>query len=373
MRHFGNGAVLLAAVGAGIALAVGTGCDRESADATRPRTSSTETAEARMHGTGELQAARGTIAFLRNGRLWLMNADGTRQRSTGFHASDFPAWSPDGRSIAFNSGGARARLWIADPQRGARRPLTPVSPYDCTWLSWSPDGRRIAYTTNAGCEGELTILVVNRDGTGRRRLRPGDRHLDQTWSPDGRFILFASFPAGRPEKTTFSIVPADGGRTRTLRGVHGSADGYARRPVAAWARNGRIYVLGGGGLFRINADGTGRRRLGGALQIHDFALSPNQRQIAFSAFDGRRRDIYVMNTNGGGLRKLTQERRVANVDPQWSPDGRRLLFLRARGPYAPYEIYVMNADGTGVANISKHPASETGPTWAWTGRRTSRR
>jgi TolB protein len=290
-----------------------------------------------------------------------MNADGTMQRSTGFPATDFPAWSPDGRTIAFNSGGERARIWVADPNGRSRRPLTPVSPYDCTWLSWSPNGRRIAYTSNSGCEGSIAIFVVNRDGSGRRRLRPGDGHLDQAWSPDGRFILFARYPSDR---TTFWIVPAEGGTRRPLRGVRGAADGYPRRPVAVWARNGTIYVLGRDDLVRINADGTGRRKLGGTLKIRDFAMSPDQGRIAVSAFDGRRWDIYVMNADGNSVRKLTQERRVANLDPQWSPDGGRLLFLRAGGRYAPYEIYVMNADGSGATNISRHRASETAPTWA---------
>src|SRR5919108_4407042 len=132
----------------------------------------------------------GTIAFVRDGQLWLMNADGKRQRSTGFRADDYPAWSRDGRRIAFNSGGERARIWVADPERGSRRPVTPVGFYDCTSLSWSRDGRRIAYTTNAGCEGELAVFVVDRDGRARRRLVPGYGHLDPQWSPDGRRLLF---------------------------------------------------------------------------------------------------------------------------------------------------------------------------------------
>jgi Tol biopolymer transport system component len=309
------------------------------------------------------QATGGTIAFLRNGRLWLMNADGSLQRSTGFHATDYPGWSPDARRIAFNSGGRLARIWVGDPRRRSRRPLTPVSSYDCMSLSWSPNGRRIAYTTNLGCEGQLAIFLVNRDGTSRRRLRPGYGHVDQAWSPDGRFILFASYPPGRPNRTRFSIVPVDGGRRRALP-VYGSTSGSPRRPVAVWARNGMLYFGGGGSVMRIKLNGTGRRVLSGDLDVLDFSLSPDQRRIAFSATDGRIRDIYVMNADGTQPRKLTNERGVINSDPQWSPDGGRIAFVRRVGANGTTDIYLIDADGGNLTNLTKNPAEDTAPAWA---------
>jgi len=327
----------------------------------------TETIETTAREAHPRQAPRGRIAFVRNGRLWLVNADGTRHRSTGFHATDFPVWSPDGRRIAFNSGGPRARIWVADPERRWRRPLTPVGAYDCSYMSWSPSGRRIAYTINEGCEGALAVFVVNRDGTARRRLQRDYGNLDQAWSPDGRFILFGSFPLGRPDRMRFFIVRTAGGQRRPLRGVTGSTDGWPRRPVAVWARNGTIYIRSGG-LIRIKPDGSARRTLINTLTVHDFALSPDQRRIVLAADDGRRRDIYVINTNGSGLRKLTDAPSLDNKDPQWSPDGRHIAFLRlVRGGAS--DVYVMKADGTELRNITNHPAVETAPTWTPNGRR----
>jgi dipeptidyl aminopeptidase/acylaminoacyl peptidase len=77
---------------------------------------------------------------------------------------------------------------------------------------------------------------------------------------------------------------------------------------------------------------------------------------------GGGREIYVLNTDGTGLRRLTDNGAVQDDDPQWSPDGRQIAFVRTE-PDRRSEIFVMNSDGSGQTNISRHPANDEAPAW----------
>ena len=109
------------------------------------------------------------------------------------------------------------------------------------------------------------------------------------------------------------------------------------------------------GLWVVNADGSNRSA--GGTQRHlgsDPAWSPDGRRIAFRRFDGQlgsgfpgNSDLYVVNADGSGLRRLT--RHAANVPRSfaWSPDGRTIAFLHNR------EVYIVKADGSGERRLTQ--------------------
>jgi TolB protein len=113
------------------------------------------------------------IAFVRNARLWMMKADGNAARKvgSGLRAASGPAWSPDGSRLAFvtyDSNDA-ARLLIVKPDGTGGRTSGPgVHGLSCTGaaLAWSPDGSRIAFVRH----GQVTVM--NRDTTGLTRITP---------------------------------------------------------------------------------------------------------------------------------------------------------------------------------------------------------
>ncbi|HUF59058.1 MAG TPA: hypothetical protein VMR89_06225 [Actinomycetota bacterium] len=125
-------------------------------------------------------------------------------------------------------------------------------------------------------------------------------------------------------------------------------------------------------IYEMNADGAGQRRLTDRpadsssparlfFQV-DPAWSPDGTQIAFAS---RRRgpfDIYVMNADGTSTRRLTSTREW-DGRPTWSPDGSRIAFARNEA-----DIYVMNTDGTGVERVTDSSASESEPAWSPDGR-----
>jgi TolB protein len=92
-------------------------------------------------------------------------------------------------------------------------------------------------------------------------------------------------------------------------------------------------------------------------------------RIAFSAGAHPHEDVYVVNADGSGLRRLTDDP-GADFDPSWSPDGRRIAYRHeSGGGDSTAEIYVMNANGSHRRNLTRRPGQDHSPAWSPDGRR----
>ena len=125
----------------------------------------------------------------------------------------------------------------------------------------------------------------------------------------------------------------------------------------------RAQTVWNGDIYVVNADGTGRRRLTrDSAEEFDPAWSPDGTKIAFSRSDGRRNQVFVMNADGSDPVQITHGDNSAS-DAAWSPDGRRIAFTRCSAGSC--DIYVMNADGSGEERLTHgERPGEQDPTWS---------
>jgi Tol biopolymer transport system component len=285
-----------------------------------------------------------------------------------------PEWSPDGCTIAF----IRDGVYVVDTDGGLPERLTPDPPGEsaprAVAAAWSPDGDRIALSLygeegpTAAPESTSHIDVLDADGGGRRRLVPFQADAP-SWSPDGDRVAFErSFTI---DTSDIYVVHADGSDLRRLTRRSSRSPGS---DSPAWSPDGsRIAFVRwpdqsndlytGAEIYVVAADGGRSRRVTASRpeSSGDFApvWSPDGRRIAFvRASEEDVTDVYVVNRDGSGLRRLTHDGDAS--EPAWSPDGRSIAFTGRDA-----DLYVVDADGAGLRRLRKTPRfMEGGPVWA---------
>ena len=281
-----------------------------------------------------------------------LNAGPIRRLTFMGGSNSDPAWSPDGRHIAFSSNlVGSGDIYVMDADGGNPRRLTNNGQGNGE-PSWSPDGRYIAFQSSR--DGNREIYVMGANGRNPRRLTNNDASDEfPAWSPDGRHIIFSSDRHGSRWKYQIYLMDADGSNPRRLT----NNDASEARP--AWSPDGLHIAFptdrdgGGHEIYVMDADGSNPRRLTNNGQGNgEPSWSPDGRHIAFSSSD----EIFVMDSEGGNRRRLI-DYGYSVSSPAWSPDGRHIAFVSMLSNPGHANIYVMELQvdtgggGSGSADL----------------------
>ena len=259
--------------------------------------------------------SRLVFSAMQNGRwnIYSMKADGSELKQlTNDPDLDYfgSSWSPDGKRLVFSaSHGEKGKgdIFVMNADGTSVRQLTTDPAHDSA-PAWSPDGKRIAFISDRdGKEHEVQVYLMNADGSAQTRLTKTQTHdYDPQWSPDSQRIVYYAEKGDRKDQVW--VINADGSDPKLLTG------GVAHNIFPSWSRDGKsiIFTTRPDGatpgndyhITTISVDGSGARRLSDA-EAFLARFSPDGSRIAFLTGGFPRNAIFVRNSDGSGLKKIT--------------------------------------------------------------------
>ena len=278
-----------------------------------------------------------------------------------------PSWSADATMLVYAteevsytpySRSTVSHLWTVNVATGERRQLSDV---DAVQPAWSPNGQRIAFWAAPPPGSQRDIWTIAAAGGEPVRVTD-DTAADWSpvWSPDGKYLYFASDRGGTQNLWRVRIDEASGHVTGPAEAIT-SPSPYAGNPSLSATGDRLVYEswVGARNVVRAMFDPARGVVVDRAVPVTAVFgrywtlpdVSPDGQWLAFQSTLSEM-DIFVSRSDGTGLRQLTKDPAMDRM-PTWSPDGTRVAFYSNRG--GGYNVWVVNADGSSLKQLTASP------------------
>lgn len=304
--------------------------------------------------------------------LFVVNPDGTNQQqiTRDVLIEGATSWSPDGRRIiaqASVEGISRIVRFTIGPDNkpvaSESVQLTADTQTDSVLPAWSPDGKQVAFQSKRD-GGDYQVFVMDADGNNKRRLSDGKGYAAwPAWSPDGTQVVYisgTSSDAGVAKE--LYVVAASGGDPKQIT----TSGGESGRPT--WSSDGKqiLYVQNSGDkstIMLISPDGNSQKELAQASRNPSPQFSPDGQSIVYYAVTPPTgSDIFTIPTAGGTPVNLTANS-PEDYLPTWSPDGKKLAWASGNNSQAGHKIVTADPDGSNLKAISSGDGDDYQPAW----------
>jgi Tol biopolymer transport system component len=199
-------------------------------------------------------------------------------------------------------------------------------------VSWLPDGKYVSFTMISGTgpkDFQADIYTIKIDGSDLKKLTSEEKNeFGSSWSKDGKRFLFSAGIRGAMENSELYFAKRDGSEVIP---VSKTAGGHSAP-----------------------------------------SLSPDGKKILFisarESYDRKKPQIYLMNVDGTGIKRLTTDSAVAYFDPRWSPDSKRIVYYAEKGDNKD-QIWTMKTDGTDQTLLTNNVGHNFFPSWTPNGKK----
>ena len=297
-----------------------------------------------------------------SGGIFVMDITGANVRKIS-ELGFYPNWSPDGKEIVFCKSSfenpKNIYVWNSsiikiDLETGKKKEIYSENSFQ---PSWSPKGKRIAFWS-ADKGGKRDIKTISRSG-GEAVAVTNDDIVDwnPVWSPDGKYLYFASERGG---SMNFWRVAIDEETGKVTGNVEPFTTPSTYSGNLTFARDGKTFAyaqeINSSNLFQAAFDEKAEKLAPNPLELtpgrkidRNPSVSPDGEWIAFDAVKDKQEDLFIIKTDGTNLRQLTNDI-YKDRAPRWSPDGAKLIFYSNRS--GKYESWTINPDGSDLRQIT---------------------
>jgi len=320
---------------------------------------------------GEILFISRRISNTADWQMFVMNADGSNQKnlSNNIVRCAPPVLSHSGKKVAFTTYDKNFyyNLYIINTD-GQHQVLLASGKEFCGTPVWSPDDNNIAFVkNNQSSGGNNEIYTIRVDGSNEIKLTNQDNNFSPQFSPDNRSIIYTSsnnngtgiYKMNRDGSNKQLLTPPD----KSFGDPVVSPDGKLIAITSYDAKGSQIFVMhnDGSNLKQLTFTASPRSFPGWPVDgNYNPVWSPNSSQLVYVSFENGSPDIFLIQSNGAGNKRLT-DTPMRDENPCWTKDGNFILFSSNRNTKLSSEIYIMKTDGQLQTPLTNYIADDIYP------------